>query len=185
MAKSTGGAGRTGTVKPNAPPTKAGPVGDWDPKWEATPGGGVPAYLITPDGTILDNRKILASAGYTGAWENSHSDAIRVLAKRNGWKNESYATLGSRGWGAGRKWEGLGRGGFVDVRVPNPNPASGFKRAQNALMSLITIGAVTPQGRFTYAWGLGQGAGWQGEGQWAGTVQEFVNADSWRDLGPG
>lgn len=187
MAKAKGSSGRTGTVKPNTPPAPAGGKRDWDPQWEATPGDGVPAYLITPDGTILDNRKILAGTGYKKAWEDSHSEAIRVLAARNGWKRESYRTLSNHGWGAGRVWNGIGlnQGGFVDVRVPD-NPNTGFKKAQNALASLMTLKAVGINGRFTYAWGLGSpGTSYQGEGIWTGSVQEFLNADGYRDLPEG
>lgn len=89
MAKVKGSAGRMGTVKPNAPaPAPAAGGGPtWDPTWEADKGDiSVPAYLIAPNGTILDNRKILSGKNYKGAWENSHDEAIRAVAKRNGWE---------------------------------------------------------------------------------------------------
>lgn len=181
MAKTKGSAGRTGTVKPNAP---TGPVGDWDPKWEATDAN-LPAYLITPDGTILDNRKILSGENYQGSWSNSHSAAITAVAARNGWQDQGYRTLGSRDWGAGRNWEGFEReGGFVDVRIPDSNPASGFRRAQRALQTLVDKGVIGYRGRFTYAYGFGKpGTGYEGEGQYErARVGEFLTARNWREL---
>lgn len=189
MAKTKGSAGRTGTVKPNAPAPAAGGGKTWDPGWEAGTDDATPAYLITPDGTILDNRRILAGKNYKGSWVDSHDSAIKAVAKRNGWPLERnvYATISTRGWGAGRTWTGIGlsKGGFVDVRVGD-NPTSGFKRAQNALASLLSKGIVGINGRFGYAWGLGSpGTGYQGEGLWSGSVKDFIAADSYRDLPPG
>jgi len=191
MAKAKGSSGRTGTVKPNTAQAPAAGGGQtWDPTWEADKGDiTVPAYLIAPDGTILDNRKILSGKNYKGSWEDSHSEAIRAVAKRNGWPLEAnrYDTIAKRGWGAGRVWNGIGlnKGGFVDVRV-GTSASAGFKRAQSALASLISKGIVGINGRFSYAWGLGSsGTSYQGEGQWAGSVSDFMNADGYRDLPEG
>lgn len=190
MAKVKGSAGRTGTVKPNAPAPAASGGKTWDPTWEADKGDiSVPAYLITPDGTILDNRKILSGKNYKGAWADSHDAAIKAVAKRNGWavQGNVYSTVSSRGWGAGRVWNGISRnnGGFVDVRVGD-NALSGFKRAQAALATLVSKGIVGINGRFGYAWGLGSpGTSYQGEGLWSWSVRDFMDADGYRDLPPG